>query len=330
MGSTLIETDFSGYTTRSGRWSSAQVATLIPSTVLAVGTASTNAAELGDRGTVRTNVNVSAVTGTSPTLDVIMQTSEDGATNWVDLGSISEMTAAGSQRKIFPACDRFVRAQYTVGGVAPVSSVTEGGTYDQFSPVAWTGTGPNGSNVALSASSDLGPHSLVMTISTGGALGTAALTFTIDGATFGSPVSIPSNGVTVLAGTGLTATFQPGTYVLGDIYSTSSFPTPAVTLAGTPTPGGPLAGTHTAVLRITTGGVQGTAAFTLTIDAGTPSSPTTIPSGAAVDLGSTGLTAAFNAAQFDDGTVGGHIANTFTFTTTAAATVTAELDIEAV
>jgi hypothetical protein len=76
-------------------------------------------ADIGDRGTLRLDLTIPAgVTGTSPTLDVTLQTSADNAT-WRILGTFAQKTAAGTERKSFGGCDKFVRAVFDVGGTSP-------------------------------------------------------------------------------------------------------------------------------------------------------------------------------------------------------------------
>lgn len=66
---------------------------------------------------------VSAASGTSPTLDVVVQTSKDGTGSglgaWRTVATFTQATAATSQRVSSTALDRFVRASATVGGTTP-------------------------------------------------------------------------------------------------------------------------------------------------------------------------------------------------------------------
>lgn len=71
----------------------------------------------GDRGTVRLTLDVTAVSGTDPTLAVTLETSEDDVL-WRTLGTFVTATAIGKERKVFPGCDRFVRANEVLGGSA--------------------------------------------------------------------------------------------------------------------------------------------------------------------------------------------------------------------
>lgn len=68
----------------------------------------------------------SARSGTNPTLDVIVQHSPDG-TNWFDLITFTQLTAAGSEFKAISeeqgttvqAIGDRLRAKYTLGGTNP-------------------------------------------------------------------------------------------------------------------------------------------------------------------------------------------------------------------
>ncbi len=95
------------------------------SVVTATGT--TTAVEIGDKGTLRLLLTTASVTGTSPTLDVAVQTSYDGSTGWTTVASFAQKTTATTERKQFTGIDRFVRLSYTVGGTTPSFTVTVAG-----------------------------------------------------------------------------------------------------------------------------------------------------------------------------------------------------------
>lgn len=71
----------------------------------------------GDRGTMRLTLDVTAVSGTSPTVAVTLETSEDKL-SWRTLGTFVTATAVGKERKVFAGCDRYVRANEVLGGSA--------------------------------------------------------------------------------------------------------------------------------------------------------------------------------------------------------------------
>lgn len=54
----------------------------------------------------------------SPTLDVTVETGPDGST-WATLGTFTQATAPGTERKLLCPVDRFVRAKWTVAGTDP-------------------------------------------------------------------------------------------------------------------------------------------------------------------------------------------------------------------
>lgn len=68
--------------------------------------------------TVRLTLDVAAVAGTTPSMTVNVQTSDDGAT-WTTLGSFPAVTAAGKVRRAFAGLDRYVRATTTITGTTP-------------------------------------------------------------------------------------------------------------------------------------------------------------------------------------------------------------------
>lgn len=77
--------------------------------------------ELDDKGTLRLSLTSSAVSGTTPSMTVTMQTSLDaGVTDaWRSLGAFTAQTAAGTERKSFPGADRYVRASWVISGTTP-------------------------------------------------------------------------------------------------------------------------------------------------------------------------------------------------------------------
>lgn len=66
-------------------------------------------------------LNVTAASGTTPTLDVKLQTSDDGGTTWYDLpnGSFTQKTNIGSQVLAFTSVGDTIRVASTVGGTSP-------------------------------------------------------------------------------------------------------------------------------------------------------------------------------------------------------------------
>ena len=63
-------------------------------------------------------LNVTAASGTSPTLDVKLETSSDG-TNWYTVAAFAQKTGISSERKGFAPLDDYARWTWTVGGTTP-------------------------------------------------------------------------------------------------------------------------------------------------------------------------------------------------------------------
>lgn len=105
-----------GYQTKSGRWADTVGLTLAASAARTA-TASGATVEVADKGVVRLLLATTAVSGTTPTLDVVIQTSHDGTT-WRAAHTFTQVTAIGQQRASFTV-DRFVRATWTVDGATP-------------------------------------------------------------------------------------------------------------------------------------------------------------------------------------------------------------------
>lgn len=72
-------------------------------------------------------VDCTAASGTTPTLDVDIQHSIDGGTNWFDLVSFTQLTAAGDEMKVEAEVDAAtaeivgdcLRAIWTIAGTTP-------------------------------------------------------------------------------------------------------------------------------------------------------------------------------------------------------------------
>lgn len=73
-------------------------------------------------GTLRVFLDVTAASGTTPTLDVKFQTRKDAADAWRDIEptqALTQKTAVGTQRKVISGCDRQTRCVATIGGTTP-------------------------------------------------------------------------------------------------------------------------------------------------------------------------------------------------------------------
>lgn len=96
-------------------------------------TASTNGAaiDIGDAAALYLKVDVTAASGTSPTLVVVIEASFDGGTTWFELGrvgtdyrvgsvgTVANLTAAAATHAAFPAGGSLVRSRSIIGGTTP-------------------------------------------------------------------------------------------------------------------------------------------------------------------------------------------------------------------
>lgn len=106
-----------GYEKANGEWADTEDVELA-SSAARTATGDGSSVEVGDRGVVRLLLDVTAASGTSPTLDVTVETSFDGTT-WRQAGTFTQQTAVGTERKSFSGLDRFVRVTWTIGGTTP-------------------------------------------------------------------------------------------------------------------------------------------------------------------------------------------------------------------
>lgn len=73
----------------------------------------------GDMVSLRAQLNVTAASGTSPTLDVVIEDTLDG-TNWNPIATFAQRTGVGREvvNITIPFSDR-LRVRWTVGGTTP-------------------------------------------------------------------------------------------------------------------------------------------------------------------------------------------------------------------
>jgi hypothetical protein len=64
-------------------------------------------------------LTVSAASGTTPTLDVTLETSIDGGTTWTTVAAFAQKTAAGSQGRVFGPLGDQCRWKWTIAGTTP-------------------------------------------------------------------------------------------------------------------------------------------------------------------------------------------------------------------
>jgi len=115
-----------GYRTESGRYADTLPVAFLgagghekgvaqsPGTISATG--SSPVVELGDRGSIRLTALISAVAGSSPTLDITVMTCDTRAGTFRSIGTFTQITGTGTSKKSFGGCDRFVRLDYVIGG----------------------------------------------------------------------------------------------------------------------------------------------------------------------------------------------------------------------
>lgn len=63
-------------------------------------------------------LNITAVSGTNPTLDVVIQDTVDGS-NWDTVASFTQATATGREVKRITNFSRYMRINYTIDGTTP-------------------------------------------------------------------------------------------------------------------------------------------------------------------------------------------------------------------
>lgn len=108
-----------GYQMTNGRWANTIALDLSPTAAVAVD-GTTPAVELGDHAVARLVLAVTSVSS-GESLDVTIETSSDGTT-WYTAGAFTQVTATGTERKVFPI-DRYVRAKYDVTGSESAAAV---------------------------------------------------------------------------------------------------------------------------------------------------------------------------------------------------------------
>lgn len=64
-------------------------------------------------------LDVTAVSGTSPTLDLVYETSPDDGTTWFTHTTFTQVTATGKAIKLITTPGSFARVTGTVGGTTP-------------------------------------------------------------------------------------------------------------------------------------------------------------------------------------------------------------------
>lgn len=230
-----------GYTMLNGRWADTKPLTVAAAVVFAAGQTVGSAVET-DGGIARLALDVQAITGTNPTLDVDVLTSHDGVKGWRYVASFVQKTAAARS----------------------MSTVVEAGT----TPPDLTITGKPNKDISLK-----------VVCTKAGARGTFEVKISIDGGvTYGPAVVSAASGIAVSdpatgAASGLTIGFEDVAAAVDNVWTSSSgYQMGAVTAAGTTPPTVTLTGVanRSVDLRIecTTLGARGTAVLRYSIDGG--------------------------------------------------------------
>ena len=70
--------------------------------------------------TMRLQLAATAVSGTTPTLTVVVEDTLDGGTNWNQVGTFTQVTATGAQViNISQPFSDTIRVRWTIGGTTP-------------------------------------------------------------------------------------------------------------------------------------------------------------------------------------------------------------------
>jgi len=164
----FVQPDRTGENTSQGRYVPAFPVIMLAAATLDAGVTVGPVYETGGAHTLRLLCAVTAKSGTSPTLDVTVQTSEDGLNNWRTVGTFAQKTDAA---------------------VAPNASAYDG---LKMSAVGSTGTSPP--TITLGGT-QLQPVNLKVQCTTGGALATWSGWYSVDGGTtrvnFTSAATVP-------------------------------------------------------------------------------------------------------------------------------------------
>lgn len=78
-----------------------------------------NAVDIAQKINAQLTLNVTAVSGSAPTLSVAIESSIDGTTGWRTIDSFAAVSAVGVQTKRFAGSDQFLRTAWTITGGSP-------------------------------------------------------------------------------------------------------------------------------------------------------------------------------------------------------------------
>lgn len=108
------------------------VQTLISGTITASGNSPSGQVPQVELNTIAVTLNVSAVTGTTPSITVSLQWSDDGVT-WANASpadAFTAITAVTAITQVFTIKGQLWRLAYTVSGTTPSFTVTATGFFD--------------------------------------------------------------------------------------------------------------------------------------------------------------------------------------------------------
>jgi len=99
--------------------------TLLPPTTTAANGQATAAGDFGPSKTIRAQLNVTAASGTTPTLTAYIEDTVDGGANWNQVAAFTAATAPGVQTiNVTTPFSDTLRVRWTVGGTTPSFTFT--------------------------------------------------------------------------------------------------------------------------------------------------------------------------------------------------------------
>lgn len=203
----------------------------------AITTTTTTAAVTPSSGSsYQVNIPVTAVTGTNPTMDIMVQESDDSGTNWYDVYHFPRITATGSNRSpILPLQGNRVRYVQTIAGTTPSFtrainrsqiSITDAIPYRQLFDRAVTLTTLSSTTAALLVERC---RNLQLTINVGAITTTAPslqLQISEDGTNYvniGSPLTAIASSTVVSVVSNITAKFARAIVTTAGVGVTAGF-----------------------------------------------------------------------------------------------------------
>lgn len=181
-----------GYQMQNGIWVNAPNVPIIPLTALGLGQTIGEVFEVGAFGTARLVLDVTAKSGTNPTLDVSLQSSFDGVTGWrTHGGALPGAAPVQTFRQLTDV--GFAMSAVTAAGTTP-PTITLTGTANQY-------------------------VNLRVECTTGGALATWVLRYSIDGGISWVQENVASAATVAVGTTGLTLNIAAGTAATDNVWT---------------------------------------------------------------------------------------------------------------